>query len=324
MIERRAIGDRATWLEWRSEDMTASVGACLFGDDIHPYTSAYQQWAFHSGLWKPPPIDRKLIRRGEAIEKIAPDLIRQERPDWNFVEPNRFYYRDPEARTGATPDLVAQSDRGKGNAQVKSVGPQAFRRWKDRDTGETALPVWIAIQANIEAAFMEADWAAVVPITIGDSGLDIEIIDVPLKPALMDKFRLLAADFWRRVREKEPYDVDWGKDAATILGMFADDDGSVVDLTGDERMQVILEQREQCKQIEADGRSAEEHRRKLDAEIILKLGNARAARLDNGLIKAPTVKVKEAVRKAYSYRRISVTQYETSSDDRSSESESLA
>ena len=100
---------------------------------------------------------------------------------------------------------------GPGVIQVKSVGQQAFRQWKDRDTGETALPMWIAIQVTIEAAMAEANWAAVAAITIGDAGLDVEIIDVPIVATVMAKFRVLAQDFWRRVAEKEPYDDRLGQ-----------------------------------------------------------------------------------------------------------------
>jgi hypothetical protein len=315
-IETRPITDRASWLDWRGEDITASVAACLFGDDVHPYTSAYQQWSVKTGLWTPKPIDPRLARRGAVIEKIAPDILAEERPDWKIF-PNGLYYRDPDARIGATPDLTAfrPDVEGRGTIDVKSVGAQAFRKWKDRDTGETALPLWIAIQVNIQAALMDAAWGAVAPITIGDAGLDVEIIDVPIRPEVMESFRLHAREFWRRVREKDPYPIDWGKDAATILDIYGDDDGSIVDLTDDSMAKVILLQREDFKRLEAEGSEAEKRRKVLDAQLIHLMGNAKSARVGSALIKAPTVRVKEAMRKAYSFRRITVTGYEHSPAD---------
>ena len=50
------------------------------------------------------------------------------------------------------------------------------------------------------------------------------------------------------------------------------------------------------------------------ATLIILLGNAAAGRYRSALIKAPTVRVKEAVRKAYSFRRITITGYEASED----------
>jgi hypothetical protein len=308
-IERREITDRTTWLEWRKEDLTASTAAALFGDDLHPHVSAYQLWAQKSGLvTKPSLIDPKLARRGDVIEKISPQIIGEERPEWGVYH-NLNYYRDPEARIGATPDLMALRPdiEGTGVIQVKSVGQQAFRQWQDRDTGETALPMWIAIQVSIEAAMAEANWAAVTAITIGDSGLDVEIIDVPLMPALMDKFRLLAQDFWRRVAEKDPYDIDWGKDAATVLDIYRDDNGGVTDLAANERIGPLLDMREGLKRIEDDGNAATKARKPVDAEIISILGNyAKGRLLDGRLVEAKTVRRKAYNVEATSYRAVKV------------------
>lgn len=324
VIERHEITSREAWLEWRRSDITASVAAAVFGN-IHPYMSAYQLWAEKSGLWTPQPIDPRLARRGEVIEKIAPEIVREERPNWE-ITPNRLYYRDPEERIGATPDLEARRPdmEGLGAVDVKSVGAQAFRKWKDRDTGETNLPIWMAVQLNVQAALMEAAWAVVAAITIGDGGLDVEIIDVPVMPALMQKFRLLAREFWRRVREKEPYDIDWGKDAATILEMYAEDDGGGVDLTDDEEIDGILRQRADYKIVERAGEVAAKQRKLYDAQLIHKLGNATWARTKHGLVRAPTIHVKEAVRKAYTFRKISVTLSDEARETESPEPDRLA
>jgi hypothetical protein len=315
-ITTRVIDNRDEWLGWRAEHMTSSVGACLFGADVHPYTTAYQQWALKSGLLKPKPIDQKLARRGHYIEKIAPEIVMEEHPDWHVVS-NPYYYFDAEERIGTTPDLWARRpDLGAGVIDVKSVGPTTFRKWRDEDTGDRELPVWMAIQVNIQAAMVgnllggPLTWGAVAAITIGDAGLDVEIIDVPILPDLMETFRGLAKDFWRRVSAREPYPIDWGKDAATLLDMYRDEDGSTIDLNGDATFGRLLFQREKYKRIEENGTEAEEARKLIDAQIINRMGNSKAARYQSILVKAPTVRVKEAVRKAYSYRRITVSQHQ--------------
>ena len=260
-------------------------------------------------------MDPKLARRGHYVEKIAPELIIEERPGWHVV-PNPYYYRDPEARIGATPDLWARRPdiEGAGLIDVKSVGAQTFRKWKDRDTGDTRVagldgdPGQHPGGAGGPELWGEPlTWGAVAAITIGDAGLDIEILDVPLLPGLMTNFRDLAADFWRRVEEKDPYPIDWGRDAGVILDMYREDDGSIIDLSDDLEADNLLEDRRLCKELEAQGADAEKHRRILDARLIQKLGNAAKARTKNGLIKAPTVHVKEAMRKAYTFRKITIT-----------------
>ena len=212
---------------------------------------------------------------------------------------------------------------GAGVIDVKSVGGQTFRKWRDRDTGDTQLPVHHAIQVNIQAALasqhdashwgLPITWGAVAAITIGDAGLDIEILDVPLLPGLFANFRELAQDFWKRVENKEPYPIDWGRDAGTVLDMYRDDDGSIIDLSEDEALDDLLDQREGYKLVERDGADAEKSRRLIDAMIIDKLGNASVARTKGGLIKAQTVRVKEALRKAYTFRKVTVS-HETRSN----------
>ena len=167
---------------------------------------------------------------------------------------------------------------GAGLIDIKSVGAQTFRKWRDRDTGDTQLPVHYAIQVNIQAALatqhdashwsLPITWGAVAAITIGDAGLDIEILDVPLLPGLFANFRELTQEFWRRVEEKDPYPIDWGRDAGVILDMYQDDDGSIIDLSDDLEADNLLEDRRLCKELEAQGADAEKHRRILDARLI--------------------------------------------------------
>ena len=154
---------------------------------------------------------------------------------------------------------------------------------------------------------MDATWAAVAPITIGDAGLDIEVIDVKLVPEVMAKFRELAAEFWRRVSAKEPYSVNWGKDAAVILDMYRDEDGSIVDLAANERIASLCDMREGLKRIENDGNAAAQARKPVDAEIISILGNhAKGRLLDGRLVEAKTTKRKGYTVEATSFRSVKV------------------
>ncbi len=314
-VERRVIEDRESWLKWREEDMTASTGACLFGADVHPYTSAYREWALKSGIMRQTPMNPRLARRGHYVEKIAPEILQEEEPTWQ-IERCPYYYRIADERIGATPDLWGQRPdiEGTGVIDVKSVGPSTLQRWRDRDSGHTELPVHYAIQVNIQAGMTGSSWGAVAAITIGDGGLDCEMLDVPILPGLYKNFRELAKDFWQRVENKEPYPIDWGRDAETILDMYRDDTGGVVDLSEDEDLLRLLDQRLDYKLTEQLAAQAEKARKIVDAQIINKLGNAAAGRCGSALIKAPTVRVKEAVRKAYSFRRITITGYEASED----------
>jgi YqaJ-like viral recombinase domain len=265
------------WLALREPDITASVGAALLGDGVHDYVTAYELWARKSKL-TPPQEQTPAMRRGQLMEPVILQMLREDYPDWRFEQASR-YYSDPKARIGATPDFFAtRPDRaGFGVIDGKSVGKYAFRKgWKDAD-GDVAVPLWIAIQVTITAALAGASWAAVAPMQMGDGGLDLSLEEIPLRPSVMVRMRALVADFWRRVEENRPYDADWSRDAYLVSQLFDGEDGPTIDLSADTEVAGWLDEREALKSREKDGAAATVERKKLDGKLIDKLGNASGA-----------------------------------------------
>ena len=303
------ILNRSQWLELRKPLITASVAAALFGDGVHPYHTAYGLWALKSGLVDEDPTETPSMRRGRLLEPVALDLIAEEFPDWR-INPCLGFYADPVSRIGATPDAFATRPdiEGLGVVQIKTVGHFAFKKgWRGMD-GDVEIPLWVAVQASVEAALTGASWAAVAAMSLGDGGLDLYVEDVPLRPALMAKLRVLAVDFWRRVETGDSYPPDFNRDSAAIARIYSDaDNGVQIDLSGDLRVAEIIEEREKLKAREADGAKAEKSRKVLDAELIYKMGNAARGELADGrIIEAPTTNRKAYEVKASSYRTVKI------------------
>jgi len=123
----------------------------------------------------------------------------------------------------------------------------------------------------------------------------------------MKRIRAEVAEFWRRVEANEPYPVDFARDGAIIAGLFADDDGATIDLSGSARIAEIVAQRELLKAREADGAEAAKARKPIDAEIIYLLGNATRGRLADGrLIEAKTIRRGAYEVKPSSYRTVRI------------------
>lgn len=314
-VETHAVTDRAAWLRLRGADVTASAAAALLG--IHEYVTPFALWHDKRGTGPAAEPDDPTIgedeitlsplARGTMLEPVALDLLAQLRPGWR-IEPARHYFRDPAARIGATPDAYAiDPDRaGLGIVQVKSVGEWAARKWRDADTGDVQPPLWIVVQAIVEATLTGASWAAVAALRTGGA-LSLRLIDIPLHERIMARLREEVAAFWRRVESGEEFPPDYGRDAALIARLHADDDGSEIDLSGDERVAEIVALRAALKVRESDGGAAEKERRLLDAELIHKLGNATRGRLRGGLtIAAPTRRRKETIMRASQWRQITV------------------
>jgi putative phage-type endonuclease len=298
MIEQIPITSREQWLQARQQDVTASAAGALLG--LHPYISAWSLWTEKTGLVSSDGAMNPAMERGLELEPIAIKRLQKEHPDWVVAQPNA-YYRDTEARLGATPDcLVLDPERGRGVIQIKSVEPSAFREhWCEDD--EIRPPMWIAIQVLIEAHMTGASWAAVAALVIG-YGIDLHLIEVPIHPAIITRIKDETAKFWRMIEAGEEPPPDYGKDAALIEQLFSKPEEIEVDLSGDNELPEVVAEYQTLSKSIAEINDLRKARR---AEIIFKMKDATRARIATGVISAKLVRRKAYEVKETSYRSIS-------------------
>lgn len=279
VIERITPKDRRAWLALRGRDVTASVAACLFGE--HPYLSEYELWASKTGRITETGEETEPMRRGRLLEPVAVQLLREMHPSWK-IEHNaadNVYYRDPDARLGGTPDaIVMHPERGPGVVQIKSVEASAYRRNWLLD-GEPDPPLWIAMQASVEAYLTGARWAAVAPLVIGH-GIEMPLLDVPLVPGVIDAIKERVAEFWSMVESGREPEPDYARDARLIERLYAmGDDHEEIDLSADNRIPILISERDAALE---DRRAAEDRLTEIEAEVKAKLGTATIAHLGDG------------------------------------------
>ena len=268
VIEQHRIADRVSWLAGREKDVTASVAGCLLG--VHPYQTAFGLWALKSGRIQADPEETPEIRRGRLFEDDALQVLAEDRPSWTVTPANDVYFRDPLARIGATPDAYAvdPTRRGRGIIQVKTTSDLAFKRgWLDEE-GEVELPLWIAVQAIVEAKLTGAAWAAVALLVVG-SGLDLRVLDVPIHDGVYARLKDEVAAFWTMVASGTEPDPDFGRDAANIGRLYPDDRGTEIDLSRDNRLPTLLAKRRRRL---AYVKAAKAWIGRADAEVKSKLG----------------------------------------------------
>lgn len=269
-IEVYDATDREAWLVLRQRDVTASTVGALLG--VHDYVTPLQLWALKSGSYQNNPEETEPMRRGRLLEPVALAVLREERPTW-AVEAGSQYFRDPAARLGATPDahVIDPARVGFGNFQVKSVEASVFRRkWRDAETGVITPPLWIVAQAIIEAHLTGASWAAVGALVVG-FGLELHIVEVPIHTGIIEKIRTEVAAFWATVERGEAPPPDYGRDGAMIAQMCGEDDGTTVDLTGDN---AIYGLRDEDAALAETIKAADGRRKEIKAEMLSKIGSA--------------------------------------------------
>lgn len=279
-VERITPRDRAAWLKARGKDVTASTVGALFG--VHDFLSLYELWAIKTGKIPSSSEETPAMRRGRLLEPVAAQIMREERPDWvlhhNAAE--NVYYRDAASRLGATPDFIVDAPGlGRGVVQVKSVEQSVYRKkWLDEE-GNPEAPLWIALQATMEAHLVGASWAAVAPIVVG-FGIDMPLIDVPLVPGVWDAIRERTAEFWAMVEDGREPDPDYARDGNLLDRLYPHSDpGEEVDLTSDNRIPSLIDERRAA---QAAKRVAETAIDTIDAEIKSKMGAASVAHIAGG------------------------------------------
>ena len=278
-IDRISFTTREAWLTARAQDVTASTAGALLGE--HEYMTAFELWALKSGLLAEDPTETPAMRRGRLLEDDALQMLAEDRPTWRVEAGGGDYLRAPAVRIGATPDAYATDPEraGRGVVQVKTTSDLIFRRkWKDEDGG-LRLPIWIAVQAIVEAKLTGATWACVALLVVGQ-GLDLHVIDIPLHAGIWDRLLEEAAAFWARVERNEPPAADYARDGDTIAELWPPDAaGEPADLTGDNRLPELVDEREA---IAARTKADKERRAAIDAEIVEKLAGATVGRLADG------------------------------------------
>ncbi len=279
MIERITPKDRAAWLALRNRDVTASVIGALF--DAHEFLSPFELWARKTGRLAVSSEETPAMQRGRLLEPVAVQLLRETYPAWK-IEHNaqaNIYFRDAAARLGGTPDaIVEHPERGRGVIQIKSVEASVFRR-KWLVDGNPEPPLWIALQAAVEAYLTGSRWAAVAPLVIGH-GLEMPLVEIEIAPGLIDAIKGKVSEFWSLVESGLELPPDFARDAEVIDAMHGTGNGRAeVDLSTSNRIRELIATREAAR---LAAKNAEAQVEEIDAEVKWMMGEAEIAHIGQG------------------------------------------
>lgn len=280
MIEILQPRSQTAWHRLRKKDVTASVIGALVG--VHEYTTAFDVWLQKTGREVESYEETEPMRRGRLLEPVAVTFLREERPAWK-IEHNSGdvvrYFRHPHFRIGATPDVIAYDpDRGNGIVQIKSVEPMIYRRKWIAGADAPEPPLWIALQATVEAWLTGSQWAAVAPLVIGQ-GIELPIIDIPILPGVLERLQAESLRFWEIVESGADFPADYSRDAGSIDRLYYADDGGEVDLSKDPTIHDLIAARADAKTRRAD---ADADLQRIDAEIKDKMRSAAVAHIGGG------------------------------------------
>jgi hypothetical protein len=271
----------------------------LFG--VHPWQTIAGLHAEKCGMELPAPDpDSAVIRRGNALEAVVAQEVAKLRPEWNVVK-NTEYLRDPRARLGATPDFRIHGDpRGVGILQTKTVNPWKFKKAWLGDDDDPTPPLWIILQVTCEAMLADAAFAAIGLLVVGDFAWDAYIVELPRHKPTEHKIRVAVHSFWQGLAAGIVPVINPERDGDLVRLMYPREvEGSVIDLTRDNRASWLCEERSRQAAIIKEAEAA---KTAAEVELKSKIGDHEAALIGGWKCTLTTTHRKEIVQPAIDYR----------------------
>jgi predicted phage-related endonuclease len=278
------------WLDLRQQDVTASDVGALFG--MHPYQTVSGLWAVKTGCVLPS-MDSNIKRRGRLFEDAVGKAWLEEHPGWKLKKA-QVYLRAPTLRLGATPDFyITKPDGERGVLQTKTTNPSAFKKfWTD----ETP-PTWVVLQTITEMMLSRVTFGQIAVLVISGYGtIELRTYDVPRHEGAERRIQETVRKFWEDLNAGIEPQIDYMRDRALIDVMYPHaQDGTYLDLRGDNQLPELLKEREQMM---AEAKYLRECIDKVETELRAKMKDSESAIIGDGW----RATLKDQTRKEYTVK----------------------
>lgn len=235
--------NEAEWLSWRTQDLTSTDVAALFG--LSPYATAFEVWHRKKSGNADALADNDRMQAGRHIEPAIASLVAER--EGVEVEPFKVYARDEADRLGSSFDYVIKAvtragselatlvhERGPGVLECKNVDFLAFRqKWT-----EDECPAHIEIQLQHQLELTGYEWGAVAALVGGNTvWLYIRLRDEAVGRAI----RIKAREFWRSIDAGQAPDPVMPDDADAVIALYQyAEPGKVLDARGDAELENLV------------------------------------------------------------------------------------
>lgn len=277
MIHRTPVTTRDAWLDMRAKNIGASEIAAIFGES--QFRTAYQLYAEKAGLVPASAPSSQIMERGLILEPAVAEAVRLLRPQWSIVK-NEDYLSSDEWRLGATPDyIVYDRERGShGVLQTKAIAmPEYLEKWQDGPPMGYVLQTAQETMLDAMNRATPGGWGAIGVLAISSYGYESRVWEFERNVGAEQKIINAARRFWSDVAAGREPVPDFSRDGDVIRAMHPRDDGTTIDLTGDNRLAWLLAERNVLAERLKTDTVAEKRLKAINAEIASKMGAASVA-----------------------------------------------
>lgn len=297
--------DRAKWLKQREGYIGASDIGTLLG--LTSWGSPYELWARATGRLPKKDFDTERMAWGRRLESAIAHGIAEDN-GFKCFQPD-VMWQDPELRASATLDFIITSPsgriqellpeaKGRGVFEIKNVdGFIATQKWTD---GEP--PANYLVQLQQQLMLSGCEWGAIGGLVGGNTG---HLYVYARHEPTIQKIRETIAEFWRRVRDDDPYPVD--ESYATleaVKNQYPEDNGELVDLTDNAELATWAQKYKEAGALENEAKSL---KREAQANLMAALGENKAMQLNGYKVSTSLISKDGHYVQPSSYRRFTIT-----------------
>lgn len=266
------ITNEADWLSWRTQDVTSTESAALFG--LSPYMTRFELWHRKRERFVEQMTDTPRLKWGRRLQDAIAVGVAEDM-GWQARRLD-VYMRDEQDRIGSSFDFEAVCPkRGRGLMEIKNVDRFVFAEAWDEAEG----PRHIELQVQHEMEVADLPWCALVALVGGN---EAKVIVRERDLAIGRRVRAEVREFWRSVEANEPPSPDYQMDAEFIATLYGKaDTGLTID--ADDSLQNLIAHYHRLG--EADGQ-----RKALKAQILERIGTACRVRTPFGTLSCGEVK----------------------------------
>lgn len=273
--------DQDHWLQLRTQDVTSTESAALFG--MSTYVTHFDLWHRKRSGLVPEFKANERMKWGNRLEAAIAAGIAEEK-GWT-IAPMKDYWRDTDLRLGSSFDFVITNLGEPAHLEIKNVDYLAFRDgWLEHDDGSIEAPEHIEMQVQHQMAVSGFSRSFIGAFVGGNR---TAVIERPRDEVVIRAIRAKVAEFWRTVDAGQEPDPVMPQDAAALIRLNAyAEPGKILDASGDAKIASLVDQYRTAKAL-AD--EHEEETKVAKAQLLEAIGDAEKVLLPGFSISAGMV-----------------------------------
>ncbi len=276
--------DRETWLTLRMQDITASDTAAVCGEGLFDGQTPARVWAEKTGKIGPMEMNDAL-KRGLWGEAAVFSALEMEHPDWE-IRRAKVYFRDVEARIGATPDgaAIIPGLDGITVVQAKVVSRPFFDLHWRADPGDKfspiVAPLAYQLQTLTETKLADAARGVLAALVVDTFKWSLELCMVERNPPAEAKIWEVCKAFRKNYIDTNLQPpVDPERDSEIVKLLYPRDNGMEADFSGNNELPGLVDALVAAR---SEKKDCEDHENRIKTQIADILGEFSIAKLADG------------------------------------------